>query len=172
MLLWLVIGLVLVMVLGVVALALYQGDEGRGGREASGTHGSVEGDEDNRTKSPDPAETEAPAAPQVQGEEQKKPPPPVEEGGPQGNDRNLEVPVSPPVESGLEAFAAVVDKQPEARDWYWSVEQPHYQAWDRGDRYLIRLYALLPPEGSLPERSAFFGDYLVIKADAAVSKVD
>gem|GEM_PF-3289173 len=96
----------------------------------------------------------------------------AEEGGPQGNDRSLEFPVSSPVESGQEAFAAVVEKRPEARDWYWSVEQPRYQAWDQGDRYLVRLYALLPAEGTLPERSAVFGDYLVLKADAAVSKAD
>ncbi len=164
-LLWLLIALILVMIMGTAVFALMQGD----GEEAGPQPGPGAAKNEIMGESPSPPEGETPAGQERQEGNAARPAPPAEEGGPTGNVRDPAIPVTPPVESAQEAFSAVT-QLPEVRDWYWSVEQPRYQARDEGDRYLVRLYALIPAEGTVPERSAFFGEYLVIKSDGSVSR--
>ncbi len=165
---WLALLLVLAAALGVVVFAVVLRDDSPGTKkgETAGAADKSGGDGDGQAETP----AEESAAPQGPGGEESGQKPPVEQGGPAGNDRSIEVKLAPPIESAQEAFAAVIEV-PEARDWYWSVDDPRYEALDEGGSYLVRLYALLPAEGSLPERRAFFGEFRVDKPGGGVIKV-
>ncbi len=87
---------------------------------------------------------------------------------PGSNVRDEVAAVSPPVDTGEEALAAVL-QSPEALDWYWAVDDPRYEATDSGSYYVVRLYAVVPAEGTSPESQAEFGRWRVDKQTAAVS---
>jgi hypothetical protein len=166
MLAWLALVLVLAAALGLVVFAVVVQDDSPGVKPAApvstdNSSGDVSRNGGEQAQQPPQDAAAQPAEPGGEGGQ-------VEQGGPSGNDRSVEAKVAPPIDSAQEAFAAVI-QTPEARDWYWSVDDPRYEAQDRGGYYLLQLYALLPAEGQLPERKAVFGDFKVDKQSGSVT---